>query len=607
MRVRLHDTGFNSNSTSCGNSDYGQVEDYTVVIYDDYVYYDGAWTPTDPSGVSTATDNVLVVEGSPTLTGITATNNLSILPSQNLNIEGVLNVSGNIENDGNLVFKSNSTATAQLGTFTGTISGTGNITVERFIPAGDNSKRAFRLLASAVTTGNSINANWQEGVHNIGTSYPANNLNPNPGYGTHITGSTMGANGFDATRSGNSSLFTFDKTGQTWNAIGNTNASILVAGKGYLLMVRGNRSINLTTNTPTPTNTTLRAKGSVLTGLVDYSGVLAQGDGEFSLIGNPYQSIVDFGALSFTGNINSNFIFVWNPNLSTAGAYVTIDVSTNPSQAMIQPGQSFFVENSATVSTPPSLQFTENAKNTSGMVNSVFSVSQIALANLELYNPNDIKVDVVKFRFEPGAYNGIDDFDAGKLTNITENLAAVNGTSYLSVERRDLPQDNDIVPLSISQYQETQYEFRLDTSDWVYNIEVYMVDHYLDTTTLIDSSNPYSFSIDSNIPESIASERFSLSFDNTTLGVDDNTFGKGFSLYPNPTNDGRFTIKAQDLSGQVANIKIHNMLGQALFNSKTTVGSNGEVNVNASTLSAGIYMVELNQNEQKFISKLIIE
>ncbi|MEO6488589.1 MAG: GEVED domain-containing protein [Ferruginibacter sp.] len=32
LRIRLHDTGFGPNSTSCGNSTYGQVEDYTVDI-----------------------------------------------------------------------------------------------------------------------------------------------------------------------------------------------------------------------------------------------------------------------------------------------------------------------------------------------------------------------------------------------------------------------------------------------------------------------------------------------------------------------------------------------------------------------------------------------
>jgi hypothetical protein len=32
MRVRLHDSGLEPNSTSCGNSKYGQVEDYTIYI-----------------------------------------------------------------------------------------------------------------------------------------------------------------------------------------------------------------------------------------------------------------------------------------------------------------------------------------------------------------------------------------------------------------------------------------------------------------------------------------------------------------------------------------------------------------------------------------------
>ena len=34
MRIRLHSTTNRPNSTSCGVSDYGEVEDYTVVIGD---------------------------------------------------------------------------------------------------------------------------------------------------------------------------------------------------------------------------------------------------------------------------------------------------------------------------------------------------------------------------------------------------------------------------------------------------------------------------------------------------------------------------------------------------------------------------------------------
>ena len=123
----------------------------------------------------------------------------------NINANGVLQVGENLLNEGSMTFKSDAIGSGQFDEFTGTYSGTGTVEVERFIPAGDNLNniptnlgRAFRLLTSTVTTTSSIKDNWQEGVNNVDLN-PANNQNPNPGYGIHITGSTTGANGFDAT------------------------------------------------------------------------------------------------------------------------------------------------------------------------------------------------------------------------------------------------------------------------------------------------------------------------------------------------------------------------------------------------------------------------
>lgn len=187
-----------------------------------------------------------------------------------------------------------------------------------------------------------IYENWQE------------NGNSPVGFGTHITGSTTGANGFDATPSGNPSMFTYEHLSISWEAISNTDVNTLQAGKAYRILVRGDRNFDLTNSVQQPVNSnvTLRAKGSLLLTDVVYNGMVVNGNdsgelsreaGEFSLIGNPYQAIVDFESLAKT-NINSNFVYTWNPNLSTAGAYETVDVSgAVDSRQFLQPGQAFFV------------------------------------------------------------------------------------------------------------------------------------------------------------------------------------------------------------------------------------------------------------------------
>ncbi len=586
-----------------GNPGTSDVTFTSFRNYPNYYVFDGtSWSPSNPDGVTQISRDASVKSGNTSFTSDTSLRDLSIESGAELSISPstVLSLDGDLENNGSVVFESDASGSSQLDEFSGTLSGTGSFTSQRFIPAGDNNKRVFRFLSSSVSTSTSIRDNWQEGAS-------SNTDDPSPGFGTHITGSTTdGMNGFDGTTSGTPSLLVFDNASQTWGPISNTDVNTLQTGSAYNLFVRGDRSIVLTNASQTPTNTTLRATGSLDTGNVDLSADLASGNDEWSLVGNPYQATVDFNALTFTGDIKTTFYYEWNSNSATAGAYEIRD-NTAAAQQMIRPGQSFFVQNSASVTTAPGLEFTESAKNPTGMVNNVFDDSPVAIADLELYNTNNIRLDVMKFRFEAGADNGLDNFDGGKLNNTTENIASVNSNTLLALERRDIPQQDEIVDLFIEQYQFTQYEFRLNTANWDDDIEVFLVDNYLNTSTLINENQSYSFNIDSSIPESIATDRFDLVFDNTTLGVNDNAFGKDFSLYPNPTKDGLFSIKTQNLNADDVNIRIHNLMGQQVMNQNYDVQSNGEININASDLSSGVYMVEINQNGQSITTKLIIQ
>jgi hypothetical protein len=616
MRIRLQDTvSGNSNATPCGDSTYGEVEDYTLVIYDDYVYYDNAWTPTNPSGVSNATDNVLVVNGSPSLTGTTTSNTLSILSFKTLNIEGVLDVNGDIDNNGSLIFKSNAASTGQLDTFTGTISGSGNVTVECFIPAGDNNKRAFRLLTSTVSSSNSIKMNWQEGENNTSSTI----LNPNPGYGTHISGSITGANGFDATGSGNPSLFTFDHVGQTWGSINNTDMNTLDAGTPYLLMVRGDRSIDLTSNTSTPTNTTLRATGTLRTGSVNATPSMAVGAGRFSFIGNPYQAVVDYGSLTTT-NL-TDFIYVWDASIAGSngrGGYVTIEVSSNsivpgPSSSdatkYIAPGQAFFVQNTATGN--GSITFEEAHKATTQAQVSIFNTNTDFYINSRLYKSIDLQnaameSDAIGLRFSDNFTTIGSDEDATKLYNLDENYATSNN-GHKAIDKQDLPIDGRVVELYTTGYTTTNYSLSFDLGNQPQDLRVRLNDNHLNTQTELANNTLYDFTVDSTILESIATNRFSLHFNYTTLEIGDHNFGEGFSLYPNPTNTGQFTINAVGLAGQFVAIKIYNMLGQDVFTSNSIITPNDQIKVNASSLSNGMYMVELDQGGRKMTTKLLIQ
>jgi len=186
------------------------------------------------------------------------------------------------------------------------------------------------------------------------------------------------------------------------------------------------------------------------------------------------------------------------------------------------------------------------------------------------------------------------DEDATKLSNPDENYAIVNN-GLQSIDKQGLPSLGDEIELSISNYTVSDYSLTFVMENKPEVLGVFLVDNYLNTQTELTDTFVYDFTVDQNIPESIVENRFKLKVDNTTLGTNENVFGADFSLYPNPTN-GQFTIKTSGLTGNDIELKIYNVLGQQVFSQAQTIENNGEVNVDASGLSGGLYMIELQQD-----------
>lgn len=108
----------------------------------------------------------------------------------------------------------------------------------------------------------------------------------------------------------------------------------------------------------------------------------------------------------------------------------------------------------------------------------------------------------------------------------------------------------------------------------------------LDNGTFVDENNPTASEIQAIID-----------MVNATLSI--NTADLfSFSLYPNPAKT-QFTIQLEN-SNILENAKIYNNLGQLVLTSQRHV-------VNTSTLSSGLYFVEIETNKGKASKKLIIE
>lgn len=513
---------------------------------------------------------------------------------------------GTIDFDGasnNLVFtfKSDENSTSAIGNI-GSFTLSGNVTTERYT----KSRRAFRFLTSPVTTTSTINANWQEGQANPST---ATILNANTGFGTTITGTGGATNGFDTSASNSPSMFGFNNNTNAWTAITNTNVNTLSAGVPYRILVRGDRSISLATNAETATATTLRARGTLRTGNFTVSATVADAIDKYTFLGNPYQAPVDMEAvLSAATGVNSNFIYVWNSNASTRGAYETVDVTSADPLKFVQPGQSFFVQNTTT---SPSVTFTETDKQVGEVDESIFRVNtqsvnnsfiKMQLFEATAYSLGEVFTDKLALRFGDFS-NEIDAFDAKKLSNPDEELSSKTNDTLFAYQSRTLPTNNEIIPLNIKKYRHQNYIFAIDATSFN-SMQVFLEDSYLNTLTEISNNEIfiYEFNVNEQDLATKDENRFKLVFQQEVLSQPDFDATTSISVYPNPSN-GNFNIRLpKHTDGQIS---IYNTLGQEIYNNKNI--ETELLNVQLNKIPTGTYFVKAMLDNKTYQEQIIIQ
>ncbi|WP_396181687.1 T9SS type A sorting domain-containing protein, partial [Flavobacterium sp.] len=462
-------------------------------------------------------------------------------------------------------------------------------------------KRSFRFLSSAVTTSTSIKANWQENVSNTTTVY-ADNQNPNPGYGTHITGAGGATNGFDTTTTNNPSLYSY--TNGAWAAVLNTNSNF-TAGTPYRLLVRGDRSINMSTNTPTPTNTTLRATGTLHTG--NFPPALNPAASGYSFVGNPYQAPIDIkAALDASTNMDKTKVYYWDPTLNTRGAYVTRTLSSNSNDVgssifnqYLQPGQAVFVQNTSAGS--PIMIITESHKAVGYAAAGVFrttNTSDFGLLRVHLQANTNNQWDTIEGTL--AVFNNMYSWntteeDAAKFANLDEEVSLMQDNTSLAIAMQTNPSSTNELPIRLKNTRHTAYQWKFELSD--YNgLTPYLVDTQSSTYTPIENNTVVPFTVNGQ-----ELNRFKIVFQNSALSIDD--FANNITLYPNPAKAGAsFYIDGM----AEATVSVYNVLGQNIPVQLKSQGNAIQVTPTQS-LSQGIYLVTVTTEGKTQHVKWIVE
>jgi len=454
-------------------------------------------------------------------TGITLLNNLVNNTSSTFTLAAPVSLynqlsltSGTLASAGFLTLKSLPANTAVLLPVVVGAAISGDVTVERYISSSGN--RAYRLLTPSVNTATSIHINWQENA-------TSRTDNPKPTYGTHITGSkTDQTNGFDGTVTGQGSLFTYNQSSDQWVPALNTTDP-LAATTGYLIYIRGDRSLNLdaTANALPSSNTTLRAKGTVLTGTQAFLNLT----GNFSLVTNPYPSAINWGTI-YTNNSAgfANYYTYVDPNINDRGGYVTVrndgvqSPTTTPTPANypgvnIQSGQAFFVKATGT----QTLTVREIDKSTTNNID-VFRTATAAQQFTATLFYNSAKhgrriADGVTALYDNTYNAALDGNDAIEINNFDENIAIARGGKHLSIEERPILSAKDTLALFMNNMKQQAYEFDFTPTNFDPNMIARLVDKYSGNSTYLNvtSATIVPFSITGDAASS-ASDRFYIVF-----------------------------------------------------------------------------------------------
>ncbi|MCZ2224920.1 MAG: DUF1565 domain-containing protein [Chitinophagales bacterium] len=529
---------------------------------------------------------------------------------------------GVITTNNNLILKSTATTTASIGE--GNAAGNyinGNVTQERYIPA--KAARSWSLISSPIYQ--TLADGWQQQIHITGAGTG----------GTVCPTLTPHTNGFDATVSNAPSAYTYDASypsGSRWRVVTNTNATYVGKGVGYRMNIRGDRSLgcsllNGSQSGLVPTAVTLKSVGTVSLAnknagnfSITYNNAkTSNSTDKYVMIGNPYPSPIIFDIFGTDNNtkIETEHYALYIPG-NIPGVYTYWDYNNfeftggNPSLYngkfgdVIANGQAFFVESTLGEDDFLTLNFNETQKSFDDTYNGFLRTPRAFNEKIKVTYmlENGTKVDEAVIRFANDA--GISNTEKGKLDIVSINsgtfISSLKADKRMAVQTRSLKTlSNDEVWLNIGATASGTYQLNFSEFENFAGTEIYLTDHYTNTTINVKQYNNYVFGVDKNNAATKGSSRFSLTFSRT---FDNVYLNSTIKMYPNPARK-QVTLELPQLADNTISysIKITDIAGKVIMQQKVNGGTQ---QLSVDKLVTGTYIVEVidskgNRTTEKLI------
>ena len=399
----------------------------------------------------------------------------------------------------------------------------------------------------------------------------------------------------------------YDEAAVNWKGVTNTSAA-LQNKLGYMLFVRGDRSV--TTFNGTPNNTVMRSRG-IIHSPTNLPPAVTVAANKFQTVGNPYPARISFSSLyGFTTAID-NVFYVWDPLLPgnyNLGGWQTISGLTgyiptvgvppsgNPATAYypagvpapyVESGQAFFVHGNGTGG---NVVFNESCKATgSRLVNR----GSLPLSNQAgekqflsagLFNGAGLIADGNVVVFDRFLSNEVDHKDALKIINDGENFGIQRNGSILAVEAHNKIRSGDTIFYFMNHLRRQNYKLAFAPQHITTGVKAWLIDSWNNqrTTISLQDSTWFSFSVTDD-PASARSDRFMLVFRNgeyeseslrnetEEVMTSNDVFIK---VSPNPVSGSVMTIQTNSLPNGNYELNIYTITGQLVMKQLTNLNDN---------------------------------
>lgn len=383
----------------------------------------------DNDGTITAADNSTIVLNSPALTTVESASTLDLfnltantpgdlLTDATISIRGTLLLQdGDFDASlGAVTLVSNASGTGRLGPVAASASYTGDMTVQRYIPAGATN---WRFLTSPVD-GQTVNE-WKDDFYTAG--FPGSN---SPNFSNPVG------------------------SGIRWPSVRwyNETRNIAVVDSGWVGVTGVTQTLDEAqgfaawcgTGLNTTTAFTIDVTGapriatSAITSNLSYTANNSSAIDGWNALGNPFPSPIRFSALTFSGAVE-DYVWVFNPASGNMAVWdIGDNVGTNGGNDTIQSSQAFMVKATATGA---SISFEESDK-VNDRVGGLFGGSQQSLFNgvrLKLSSGINTFSDEALVVFNRGEA-GVDASDIAKMTFAhpdAPQIATMLGTDLFAI------------------------------------------------------------------------------------------------------------------------------------------------------------------------------